>query len=151
MIIYLKSQYTHQLEYKHGLNAYSYRERPSILIFYGHVFLKIIGFIHHSDRESNKQKVRVFHELGNARKNNLGIPLPGGTLRISNKEDGDGNLQFIGEDRIDHTPKDEKLKIKIGEAFDAVGEKVRTDYKHLGQNLFEVAFEVSLRNHKKRH
>jgi len=65
------------------------------------------------------------------------------------KEDRDANLQFIGEDRIDHTPKDEKFKIKIGEAFDVVGERVQTDYKRLGDNLFEVAFEVSLRNHKK--
>ena len=52
------------------------------------------------------------------------------------------------EDPIDHTPKDERFKIKIGEAFDVVGERVQTDYKHLGYNLYEVAFEVSLRNHK---
>ena len=55
----------------------------------------------------------------------------------------------MGEDRIDHTPRDEKFKIKIGEAFDVVAEKVQTEYKHLGYNLYEVAFEVSLRNHKK--
>jgi len=97
---------------------------------------------------SNKQKVGVFLELENTKKNNLGIPLPKGTIRVY-KEDQDGSLQFVGEDRIDHTPKDEKLKIKIGEAFDVVGERIQTDYKRLGSNLFEVAFEVSLRNHKK--
>ena len=96
---------------------------------------------------SNKQKVGVFLELENSKKNNLGMPLPKGTVRVY-KEDKDGSLQFIGEDRIDHTPKDEKFKIKIGEAFDVVGERIQTDYKRLGSNLFEVAFEVSLRNHK---
>ncbi len=97
---------------------------------------------------TNKQKIGVFLELENREKNNLGIPLPKGTIRVY-KEDKERSLQFIGEDRIDHTPKDEKFKIKIGEAFDVVGEKTQTDYKRLGSNLFEVAFEVSLRNHKK--
>lgn len=100
------------------------------------------------DQRTNKQKVGVFLELENTRKNNLGMPLPKGTIRVY-KEDKDGSLQFVGEDRIDHTPKDEKIKIKIGEAFDVVGEKTQTEYKHLGYNLYEVAFEVSLRNHKK--
>ena len=96
---------------------------------------------------SQKQKIGVFLELANTKKNNLGIPLPKGTIRVY-KEDQDGSLQFVGEDRIDHTPKDEKFKIKIGEAFDVVGERVQTDYKRLGRNLFEVAFDVTLRNHK---
>lgn len=100
------------------------------------------------DQRTSKQKVGVFLELENREKNNLGIPLPKGMIRVY-KEDKDGSLQFVGEDRIDHTPKDEKFKIKIGEAFDVVGERVQTDYKHLGYNLYEVAFEVSLRNHKK--
>ena len=104
-------------------------------------------YYYFQDQSSNKQKVGVFLELENTKKNNLGIPLPKGTIRVY-KEDKDGSLQFVGEDRIDHTPKDEKFKIKIGEAFDVVGERVQTDYKHLGRNLFEVAFEVSLRNHK---
>ncbi len=97
---------------------------------------------------TNKQKIGVFLELENTKKNNLGMPLPKGTVRVY-KEDKDGSLQFVGEDRIDHTPKDEKFKIKIGEAFDVVGERIQSDYKRLGSNLFEVAFEVSLRNHKK--
>jgi len=101
----------------------------------------------YQDQTASKQKVGVFLELENSKKNNLGMPLPKGTVRVY-KEDQDGSLQFIGEDRIDHTPKDEKFKIKIGEAFDVVGERVQTDYKRLGRNLFEVAFEVSLRNHK---
>jgi hypothetical protein len=105
-------------------------------------------YYYQMNQGSQKQKVGVFLELENTKKNNLGIPLPKGTIRVY-KEDKEGSLQFIGEDRIDHTPKDEKFKIKIGEAFDVVGERVQTDYKRLGPNLFEVAFEVSLRNHKK--
>jgi hypothetical protein len=105
-------------------------------------------YYYQMNQGSQNQKVGVFLELENNKKNNLGIPLPKGTIRVY-KEDKDGSLQFIGEDRIDHTPKDEKFKIKIGEAFDVVGERVQTDYKRLGSNLFEVAFEVSLRNHKK--
>jgi hypothetical protein len=100
------------------------------------------------DQGANKQKVGVFLELENSQKNNLGMPLPKGTVRVY-KEDKDGSIQFIGEDRIDHTPKDEKIKVKIGEAFDVVGERVQTDYKRVARNLVEVGFEVTLRNHKK--
>jgi hypothetical protein len=113
-----------------------------LFVFSGHP-----QYYYYQDQSSTKQKVGVFLELENTKKNNLGTPLPKGTIRVY-KEDKDGSLQFVGEDRIDHTPKDEKFKIKIGEAFDVVGERVQTDYKRLGRNLFEVAFEVSLRNHK---
>ncbi|MCX5913868.1 MAG: DUF4139 domain-containing protein [Deltaproteobacteria bacterium] len=99
------------------------------------------------DQKSGKQKVGVFLEFENAQKNRLGMPLPKGTVRVY-KQDREGSLQFIGEDQIDHTPKDEKFKLKIGEAFDVVGERVQTDYRSLGSNLYEVGFEVSLRNHK---
>jgi hypothetical protein len=98
--------------------------------------------------ESEKQKVGVFLGLENSQEDNLGMPFRKGTARVY-KEDKEGRLQFIREDWIDHTPKDEKFKIKIGEAFDVVGERVQTDYKHLARNLFEVAFEVALRNDNK--
>jgi hypothetical protein len=114
-----------------------------LFIFGGHSHFYFSRY----DQGSGKQKVGVFLELENTKKNNLGIPLPKGTVRVY-KEDKDGSLQFVGEDRIDHTPKDEKFKMKIGEAFDVVAEKTQTDYKRLAPNLFEVAFEVSLRNHK---
>lgn len=111
------------------------------------IFSGYPSYYYYQDQNPNKQKIGVFLELENSKKNNLGIPLPKGTIRVY-KEDKEGSLQFVGEDSIDHTPKDEKFKIKIGEAFDVVGERVQTDYKRLGRNLFEVAFEVSLRNHK---
>jgi hypothetical protein len=94
-----------------------------------------------------RQKVGVFVELANKKDNNLGMPLPMGTLRVY-KADTDGSLQFIGEDRIDHTPKDEMIKIKMGDAFDVVGERKQTDWRKIADNLYEAAFEISLRNHK---
>jgi hypothetical protein len=97
--------------------------------------------------QRGKQKVGVFLELENREGNNLGMPLPKGIVRVY-KEDKDGSLQFVGEDQIDHTPKDEKFKLKIGEAFDVIGERVQTDYRQISPNLYEVGFEVSLRNHK---
>ena len=104
-------------------------------------------YYHRYDQKPGKQKVGVFLEFENAQKNRLGMPLPKGTMRVY-KQDREGSLQFIGEDQIDHTPKDEKFKLKIGEAFDVVGERVQTDYRSLGSNLYEVGFEVGLRNHK---
>ena len=97
--------------------------------------------------QRGKQKVGVFLELENREGNNLGMPLPKGIVRVY-KEDKDGSLQFVGEDQIDHTPKDEKFKLKIGEAFDVIGERVQTDYKQISPNLYEVGFDVSVRNHK---
>ena len=95
----------------------------------------------------SNQKVGVYVELANKAENHLGMPLPKGTVRVY-KSDGDGSLQFVGEDRIDHTPKDETIKIKMGEAFDIVAERKQTEWRKLGDDLYEVAFEVSLRNHK---
>jgi hypothetical protein len=93
------------------------------------------------------QKVGVYVEIANKKENRLGMPLPKGTLRVY-KADSDGSLQFIGEDRIDHTPKDEIIKIKMGDAFDIVGERKQTDWRKIAEHLYEVAFEISLRNHK---
>jgi hypothetical protein len=95
----------------------------------------------------SNQKVGVYVEIANKKENQLGMPLPKGTLRVY-KADSDGSLQFIGEDRIDHTPKDETIKIKMGDAFDLVAERKQTDWKKISWDLYEVAFEVSLRNHK---
>jgi hypothetical protein len=94
------------------------------------------------------QKVGVFVEIENREKNHLGIPLPKGTVRVY-KQDSEGGLQFIGEDAIDHTPKDEKVRIKLGDAFDVVGSRKQTDWKKTAYDTYEAAFEISLRNHKK--
>jgi hypothetical protein len=94
-----------------------------------------------------KQKVSVSLEIENSQKNNLGLPLPKGTVRVY-KADKDGSLQFIGEDAIDHTAKDEKITVKMGEAFDVVGERKQTDFKRIADTVSETAWEISLRNHK---
>lgn len=97
---------------------------------------------------SSGKKVAVFLELMNKKSDGLGLPLPKGRLRVYKKDD-DGSLQFAGEDSIDHTPKDEKVRVKMGEAFDVVGERKRTDYaSDLNKRRFEETFEVRLRNHK---
>lgn len=94
------------------------------------------------------QKVGVFVEIANKKENNLGIPLPKGTVRVY-KHDSEGSLQFIGEDSIDHTPKDEKVRIKLGDAFDVVGSRKQTDWKKIAYDTYEAGFEISIRNHKK--
>lgn len=94
------------------------------------------------------KKVSVFLEFQNEKSEGLGIPLPKGRVRVY-KADDEGSLQFAGEDSIDHTPKDEKVRVKMGEAFDVVGERKRTDYSSdMNKRRFEETFEVRLRNHK---
>jgi len=96
----------------------------------------------------SNQKIGVYLEVANKKENRLGLPLPKGIVRVY-KYDDSGSLQFVGEDRIDHTPKDEKVKIKMGEAFDVVGERVQKDWRKIAWNVYEVEWEIKLRNHKK--
>jgi hypothetical protein len=95
----------------------------------------------------SNQKVGVYLELKNAKEHRLGTPLPKGKVRVY-KADASGSQQLIGEDWIDHTPKDERVKLKMGEAFDVVGDRKQTDWKKLGSHLWEVEWEIALRNHK---
>ena len=92
-------------------------------------------------------KIGVYQEFDNRKRNGLGIALPGGVVRLY-KADTDGSLQLIGEDRIDHTPRDERVKLKVGEAFDIVAERRQTEYRKLAPGLYEEEFEVVIRNHK---
>jgi hypothetical protein len=94
-----------------------------------------------------KEPVQVHIKFKNAEANSLGQPLPAGTVRVY-QNDSKGRVQFIGEDSIQHTPKDETLDLHIGNAFDVVVERKQTDFQKLGSNTFEMAFEISLRNHK---
>jgi hypothetical protein len=96
----------------------------------------------------SNQKVSVFLEIANKEQHRLGMPLPKGTVRVY-KAANDTSLQFIGEDIIDHTPKDEKVKIKMGEAFDVVGERTQRDWRKIAPGLYETEWDVQLRNHKK--
>jgi hypothetical protein len=94
-----------------------------------------------------KEKVGVYMQFRNSERNRLGMPLPAGTVRLY-KQDAGGNQQFIGEDRIDHTPKDEDVRVKVGDAFDIVAERKQTDYKVISSNVYEYAYEIKIRNHK---
>jgi hypothetical protein len=94
-----------------------------------------------------KDDVRVFYEFRNDERSGLGQPLPAGTLRVY-QADSKGGVQFAGEDRIDHTPKDETVTVQIGSAFDIVCERKQTDFERVADNVYEMAFEITLRNHK---
>jgi len=96
---------------------------------------------------ATNQKVGVFLEIENTEKNHMGMPLPKGTIRVY-KADSGGMKQFVGEDRIDHTPRDEKITVKMGESFDVVGDRKQTDYDVISSCVTETAWEISLRNHK---
>jgi hypothetical protein len=94
-----------------------------------------------------KDPVMVYYKFKNEEKAGLGIPLPAGNVRVYQK-DSRGGVLFVGEDRIDHTPKDEYINIHIGNAFDVVAEHKQTDYKRIDTHTWEMEFEITLRNHK---
>lgn len=91
-------------------------------------------------------KVAVVIEFTNSEKNNLGVPMPKGKVRMY-KSDGE-SLEFIGEDLINHTPKNEKLKLKVGDAFDIVVEENQTEYNQITEKVSESTFEIKIRNQK---
>jgi hypothetical protein len=94
-----------------------------------------------------KDPVMVYYKFKNEEKAGLGIPLPAGNIRVYQK-DSKGGILFIGEDRIDHTPKDESVTVHIGNAFDVIAERKQTDYKRIDTHTWEMEFEITLRNHK---
>jgi hypothetical protein len=96
---------------------------------------------------AKNQKVAVYLDFENAAQNGLGMPLPKGVVRVY-KADNSGAKQFVGEDQIDHTPRDERVRIKAGEAFDVVADRKQTGWSALGDCSSESAWSVELRNHK---
>ncbi|MDR4508041.1 MAG: hypothetical protein MRJ65_07355 [Candidatus Brocadiaceae bacterium] len=94
-----------------------------------------------------KEDVHVYIYCRNTKENNLGMPLPAGIMRLY-KQDDEESLQFIGEDRINHIPKDEEMELKVGNAYDIVAERRQTDYKQITTKLYESEWEIVLRNHK---
>jgi hypothetical protein len=93
------------------------------------------------------QKVGVYLDIKNTKRNRLGMALPKGTVRVY-KADKSGAKQFIGEDNIDHTPRDEEIRIKMGEAFDVVGDRKQMEWNALSSCVSESSWEIELRNHK---
>lgn len=116
-------------QWRYWLNNYSYRSQSSF------------------GQQSNT-KVGTYVILRNEEKTGLGIPLPKGKVRVYQRDD-DGKEQFVGEDEIDHTPKNEELRLYLGNAFDIVGERAQKDFKTLASgHVIEETIEVKVRNHK---
>jgi len=105
-------------------------------------------YYYENNQTTKQQKIKVKIELNNSKQNKLGMPLPKGKVKVY-KADTDGSLQFIGEDKIDHTPKDETIRLYLGDAFDVVGERKKMNYREdHAARWAEESFEISLRNHK---
>lgn len=100
------------------------------------------------DGARNNEKVRKELVFENAKKQGLGKPLPAGTFRVFQR-DTDQELEFIGEDHIDHTPIDEKVEVEVGYAFDLVGERERTNRQRIADRVYREEYRIKLRNHKK--
>src|SRR4029079_17541173 len=91
-----------------------------------------------------KDSVQVFYKFRNDEASGLGMPMPAGVIRVY-QADTKGGLQFAGEDRIDHTPKDEDITIKIGTAFDVICERKQTDFVRIADNVYAMADRKSTR------
>ena len=116
------------------------------LMGHAHYYRNLLGDL------GQKLKVGVYVEFENRKNNNLGLPLPKGIVRVY-KQDTQGRPQFVGEDRVDHTPENEIVRLKLGDAFDVTANRKQTDFRKLGGDSrfnyrFESAFEVTIKNAK---
>jgi hypothetical protein len=143
----VKDQQTKQIEFVTGSSV------PAEKFFvYDGSQLQFGGYYQPLDDPSygtvSNKKVMVMLEFTNGEQEGLGVPLPKGTLRVY-KKDVDGSTLLVGEDSIDHTPKDEQVRLYIGDAFDVVGERVQTDFQvDYDDDWMEESYEITLRNHK---
>jgi hypothetical protein len=94
-----------------------------------------------------KDRVEVFYQFKNEEKGALGMPMPAGNVRVY-QSDSSGGVQFVGEDHIGHTPKDDVVNVKIGSAFDVVAERNQVDFEKIAANTYEVEYAIALRNRK---
>jgi hypothetical protein len=144
----LHEEETKQVEFVHAMNVTSQR----VYVYDGmEGFFYPGNFVADSPgygTQMNK-KVWVMQEFKNSKENGMGIALPKGRVRFYHR-DSDGSLQFIGENQIDHTPKDETVRLYTGNSFDVVGERKQTDF-HVDRagHQADETFEVKVRNHKK--
>jgi hypothetical protein len=144
----LRNQETKQVEFIRGSNV----KAPKIFVYDGATMNYGYWNYYRGEGEYGVQtnkKVWVLREFKNSKENNLGMALPKGRLRFYSRDD-DGSLQFTGENNIDHTAKDETIRVYLGNSFDLVGERRRTAYKAESSNKWlDETFEIKLRNHKK--
>jgi hypothetical protein len=108
----------------------------------------LVKKIYTYDWQQNDKKVSVSAEFENKQENGLGMALPAGKIRVYQKS-SDGSPEFIGEDNIDHTPKNEKVTVKIGDVFDVAAERSQMDTRRISDRVNEADYSIKLRNHKK--
>ena len=96
---------------------------------------------------SKDGKVQIVLKIDNSKTEGLGIPLPSGTVKVY-QHDSEGQLQFIGEDQIDHTPIGKKIKVTVGNAFDIIGKRTMTDFEQVNNNVSRTSYEIVLNNNK---
>ena len=138
---------TKQVEFVHAENVYA----PTIYVYDGASGYRFSGSLNNSSSygQSGNKKILVQREFVNAETNHLGIALPAGKLRFY-RRDADSQLQFVGENTIDHTPRNETVRVTTGNAFDLVGERKQTDFHvDTGDKWIDESFEIKLRNRKK--
>jgi hypothetical protein len=137
---------TKQVEFVHAEKMYA----PTIYVYDGAAGYQFYGLNYDQGwGTSNNKKVLVQREFKNAETNQLGIALPAGKLRFYRRDD-DGQLQFVGENQIDHTPRNETIRVTTGNSFDLVGERKQVNFRvDTGDKWIDETFEIKLRNHKK--
>ena len=124
---------------------------PTIYVYDGAAGYQFYGLNYGQDYGANtgNKKIIVQREFKNAETNQLGIALPAGKLRFY-RRDTDSQLQFVGENTIDHTPRNETVRVTTGNAFDLVGERKQTNFHvDTGDKWVDESFEIKLRNRKK--
>jgi hypothetical protein len=143
----LHDRETKQVEFVHAEKLFA----PTIYVYDGASNYRFSGGLNQSQNygQSDNKKVIVQREFKNAETNQLGIALPAGKLRFY-RRDSDSQLQFVGENTIDHTPRDETIRVTTGDSFDLVGERKQTNFRvDTGDKWIDETFEIKLRNHKK--
>jgi hypothetical protein len=143
----LHDRETKQVEFAHAEKMYA----PTVYVYDGASDYRFYGGLNASPEwgQSENKKVIVQREFVNAETNQLGIALPAGKLRFY-RRDADGQLQFVGENTIDHTPRNETVRVTTGDAFDLVGERKQTNFRvDTSEKWIDESFEIKLRNRKK--
>ena len=144
----LRDHETKQVEFVHAEHVVA----PTIYVYDGALMgFRFYGGLNESPNYGTQcnKKIRVMREFVNSDTNHLGIALPAGKMRFY-RRDADGQLEFVGEDRIDHTPRNETIRVTTGNAFDLVGERKQTSFHvDTGDKWMNESFEIKLRNRKK--
>jgi hypothetical protein len=142
----LHDRETKQVEFVHAEKMFA----PTIYVYDGASEYRFYGLNYNQGYgQSENKKILVQREFVNAETNQLGIALPAGKLRFY-RRDTDGQLQFVGENTIDHTPRNETVRVTTGNSFDLVGERKQTNFRvDTGDKWIDESFEIKLRNRKK--